>query len=140
MGYDLIPVKKGKEFSAGLFSWPIMLQQTGAGYVIGYGEGRTPGSYVYHPRNSGASPVSNDGFKVTAKEAKIMALLVRGYISVNRFINKEWEAIPEAEREQMKNVKYDGKPLYKTGVHEDQLKKLEAFCDFAEQSGGFKIY
>lgn len=59
MGYDLTAKNKKVEgISIGAFSWPIILQETGAGYVIGYGAGRTPARYVYQNGNSG-SPVSN---------------------------------------------------------------------------------
>ena len=141
MSYDLSPRnKKVKEVRVGAFSWPMILQETGAGYILGYGEGRSPASYVYRPDSRGASPVSNDGYRVSALEAAGMAACFRGYVSVNRFINKEWEAMPETEREYNKNYKtHDGKTLYKQGMHEDRLKQMEDIADFFEKSQGFKI-
>lgn len=142
MGYDLHPKNKNVEaLSIGAFSWPIFLQETGMGYVLGYGAGRSPGTYVYSTGNNG-SPASNNGYKVSATEAKMMARIARGFISVQRFINKEWEAMPEDERKRGQEMKsHDGvNPLYKTGWHEDQLKKIEKFAEFAEKSGGFRIF
>jgi len=142
MSYDLKPVnKKEKTFSIGAFSWPIMLQQTGMGYVLGYGAGRAPASYVYQSNNKG-SPVSNDGYKVSGTDAKIMAKILRGYISVQRFVNKEWEAVPEEEKKMQKDAKIigSGTPLYRGEVHEDVLVRYEKFAEFAEKSKGFSIH
>jgi hypothetical protein len=70
MGYDLIPINKEVEsISIGAFSWPMYLQETGMGYVLGYGAGLRPGSYVYQDNNNG-SPASNDGFKVSVNRSK----------------------------------------------------------------------
>lgn len=140
MSYDLSAINKElDEFRMGSFSWPILLQESGAGYVLGYGAGRSPGTHVYKPDKNGASPASNDGYRVTANESKMMAYIVRGFISVQRFINKEWEDIPNAE--ELKKVKsYDGKPLYNAGWHEDRLKKFEEFAEWAEKSRGFSIH
>ena len=141
MSYDLVPKNKEvKEMSVGAFVWPIILQETGMGYVLGYGEGRSPGSYVYKPDKRGASPASNDGYFVTSREAKMMAAVGRGFISVNRFINKEWDAMPEDKRKKDLEYKtHEGKLLYKQPWHEDRLKQIENFCDFAEASKGFRI-
>jgi hypothetical protein len=141
MGYDLMPFNKElKSFSPGIFTWPIMLKDTGMGYILGYGEGRIPGTYVYIDGNNG-SPTSNDGYKVSATEAKMMAKVGRGYLIVQRHVNKQWDEIDPEIRRIEENAKSldDGKPLYRKYVHEDYLKKIEAFCDFAEKSKGFKI-
>lgn len=140
MSYDLIPINKEvKPISFGM-SWGIILQMTGAGYVIGYGEGRTPGSYVYVPDKRGASPMSNDGYKISSSEGKMMARVLRGYLSVQRFINKEWDSFPPKEQEMQKKVKLqDGSALYRKRVDDGFLKKIELLAEFAEQSKGFKI-
>jgi len=86
MGYLLKPKnKKVESINVGAFSWPIILQETGAGYVLGYGAGRAPASYVYQDGNKG-SPASNDGYKVNGTEAKAMASVLRGYATVQRFV------------------------------------------------------
>lgn len=139
MGYTLkAKNKKVKSIDYGAFIWPIMLQDTGMGYVLGYGAGRSPASYVYQNGNIG-SPSSNDGYRVTATEAKMMAKVARGYISVKRFINKEWAELPEERRKVDMEAKYDGRPLYNLETAEHFLTRLEKFADFAEKSGGFQI-
>jgi hypothetical protein len=142
MGYSLIPKKKIETIDIGAFSWPMHLEETGAGYVLGYGSGRTPGSYVYSDGNKG-SPVSNDGYVVSASEAKAMAMCMRGYISVAKFVNKKWEEdFPdEAEREKMQEFinPATGTKLYKTMMGPKRLVELEKIVDFIERSGGFKI-
>lgn len=140
MGYDLIPVnKKVDELSIGAFSWPVMLQDSGMGYVLGYGAGRSPGSYVYKSGGNG-SPSSNDGYKVSKAEAKMMAVVARGYVSVKRFINKEWAEIPEEQKNREKDFRVpNGNLIYQQETSEQFLEKMELFADFAEKSDGFKI-
>lgn len=140
MGYDLNPKNKALEsLTIGAFSWPIFLQETGMGYVLGYGTGFKPGSYVYNNGNNG-SPVSNDGYKVTATEAKAMAKVARGYISVQRYVNKEWEQLSEEQAKECEqaNERFAWK-TYRGKMHEDHLVWLEKFADWAEKSKGFTI-
>lgn len=143
MGYDLIARKKTAkitEHSIGMFSWPMFLQETGMGYILEYGKSITISQYVYTPAKNGGSPVSNDGYPVSSFQAKAMAAVARGFIKTSRFINKEWESIPEEEAQRMREYKsHDGTTLYHQAWHEDRLKQLEKFAEFAEQSGGFTI-
>lgn len=84
MGYYLKPRnKKVEPIRIGAFSWPIILQITGAGYIIGYGKGKGPASYVYQTGGIG-SPVSNDGYSISAFESKAMARAAWGFASVKR--------------------------------------------------------
>ena len=80
MGYDLIPKKDGVDSKRGMiFTWPVILNETGACYLFGYGSFEfDPGKYVYDGSREDGSPVSNDGFEVTQEEARIMARLFRG--------------------------------------------------------------
>lgn len=140
MSYDLIPKNKNvKAISVGAFSWPIILQETGMGYIIGYGEGRAPATNVYQPRKE-ASPTSNDGYKISSAEAKMMAAVIKGFLSVQRFINKEWQEIPEPERQKQKDTMTCGKHLYKGEWSEDRLKQIETIGEFFKKSGGFAIH
>lgn len=139
MGYDLrAKNKEVSEFSLGAFSWPMYLQDTGMGYVLGYGAGLSPGTYVYSTGNNG-SPHSNDGYKVSSSEAKIMAKIARGYVSVQRFVNKEWDSLTPEDRKMREETNAKGLRVYRPYMHEDHLKKLEAFAEFAEKSKGFTI-
>lgn len=140
MPYDLMPANKElQEYSIGAFSWPIILQETGMGYILNYGLAMRPGSYSYQKGNSG-SPVSNDGYIVTEEEAKMMARVARGYLSVKRFINSEWGQLTEEQREQYKKPSSSGQPIYQEETSEASLKQIEDFADFAEKSGGFSIH
>ena len=141
MGFDLNPKnKKIKSISVGAFGWPIFLQETGAGYVLGYGTGLKPATYVYNNGNNG-SPVSNDGYKVSAKEAKMIAHVFRGFVTVQRFVNAEFEALAPEEKkaieESEKNVNF--RSYYRQRWHEDRLKEIEKIADFLDLSGGFTI-
>lgn len=140
MGYTLIAKNKElEELNIGAFSWPLYLQETGMGYVLGYGTSMKPGAYVYQTGNNG-SPVTNDGYKVSATEAKAMALMARGYVSVQRYVNKEWTKIPEGDvKHYEESTGYRGMPTYRGKMHEDHLMFLEKFADWAEKSKGFTI-
>lgn len=136
MGYDLIPKKKEVDcFCIGAFSWPLLLQETGAGYVLGCGSAKNPGTYVYQTGNVG-TPHSNDGYKVTASDAKCMAKVVRGFLSVQKYVNKEWEETPEDVKQREIKTEFYRKPI----TNQELLKKMEDFADFAEKSGGFSIH
>lgn len=141
MSYDLYPRNKNvDDISFGIFSWPIILHETGMGYVLGFGNAKNPGQYIYSSGKKG-SPLSNDGYKVTSKEAKAMALVARGYVSVKKFINKEWEELSESERKLHKEIKsiVDNRLIYNQQTSNEFLSKIELFADFAEKSGGFCI-
>ena len=139
MGYELRPKnKKIDSLHFGAFIWPIFLQETGMGYILGYGAGRTPASYVYRNGNNG-SPVSNDGYIVSSNEAKMMAKVAEGFVSVQRFVNDEWNKLPEEERKYCEEWDANRKPIYRPQWHEDRLKEIEKFIEFANNSKGFSI-
>ncbi|HAH24960.1 MAG TPA: hypothetical protein DCL77_14600 [Prolixibacteraceae bacterium] len=144
MSYDLVPANKElEEISMGAFSWPIILQETGMGYILGYGAGRTPATYVFTPAKNGGSPASNDKYKVSATQAKAMAMVARGFISVKEFINKEWQEMTEEDREFKKKFAESWKgnrPLYLPETGQRFLDEVKKFAEFAEKSKGFKIY
>lgn len=145
MSYDLKPRNKNiEEISINAFIWPIMLQKTGMGYLLGYGSDIEPSRFIYLPRKK-TSPVSNDGFKVSSFEAKAMAQISRGYISVKKLINSKYESMTEIEKKETLSAKYYGEKgliqnLYEHPVDESFLKYLEKFADFAEKSQGFEIH
>ncbi|MEG1007774.1 MULTISPECIES: hypothetical protein [Bacteroides] len=136
MGYDLIPVKKEAGSPSGMIStWPMILNETGAGYLFGYGDNTVkPGFYIYNGKRGPGSPVSNDGFKVSASEAKAMAKLFRGYAHVKRAIREEGEILNSEERAIYSKFKW-----YKEPPSEEFIKKVEELAEFCEKSGGFRI-
>ena len=140
MSYDLHARNKEIEsIRFGAFSWPQMVKDTGMGYILNCGEGKFFAEYVYAKGNNG-SPLSNDGYKVSSSEAKMMAKIARGYVFVKKFINQKWDELSENERKTDLEVKgHDGLPLYNKPINEEFLKSLEKFADFAEKSNGFRI-
>ena len=138
MGYDLKPRNKELEwYSMGIFSWSWMLNK-GVGLVIGTGYAIKPAQYSYIADKRGASPQSNDGYYVTSKQAKIMAVVARGLVSVEKFKVQQWnEYTPEIQK-QMQDWN-DKHKLYNMPVREDFINKVENFAEWAEKSGGFWI-
>lgn len=137
MGYDLIPKKEGVEAKSGMiFTWPIILDKTGAGYLFGYGINTfDTDQYIYDASRSDGSPVSNDGFDVPKEDALIMARLFRGYVSVKRELREEWDKIPVEKQVMLESIY--GKGAVPPSV--EFLQKVEALADFFEQSEGFNI-
>ncbi len=136
MGYDLMPKNKEAGSPHGmLFTWPLILNETGACYLLGYGNNTVDiGSYVYNGSRGPGSPVSNDGFKVTASEAKVMAKLFRGYVFVKRFIREEWDKKTEDEKNRILSYK-----TCKEQPSKEFIDKVESLAEFCEKSGGFRI-
>lgn len=136
MGYDLTPRKKDVLSKNGmLFTWPRILNETGACYLFGYGTNPlSPGQYIYNGSRGPGSPVSNDGFKVTNEEAKIMAKLFKGYVFVKRGIMEEWEKKTGDEKALILSFNNQNEPL-----SVEFINKVEELAEFCEQSGGFTI-
>lgn len=112
----------------------------GVGLIIGFMKGRTPAEYTFIPRN-GLDPHSNEGFRVTADEAKAMAKAARALVSGYKFIEKQWNELTEEQRE--KDYKHNETSTsfrYKTPIRGDFLQTALEFADFAEKSGGFTIW
>ncbi len=138
MGYDLIPKKKGGDCKSGMiFTWPVILNETGACYLFGYGDHTfSLGKYIYDGSRKDGSPVSNDGFEVIKEDAIIMARLFRGYVSVKRALREEWDKKPENEQVMIKSVLGEkAEP-----PAEEFLQKVENLAEFCEQSEGFNIW
>lgn len=137
MSYDLVP--RNKEvgtFSFGIFSWSWMML-SGVGLVIGCGQAMKPLTEIHRGRDGEGTPFSNDGYRVTALEAKMMAAAARGLVGIQRCINKEWESLTGEQRENAKRLAED--KIYKPSVRDDFIEKAEKFADWAEKSGGFRI-
>ena len=134
MGYDLIPINKGVKSMRGyIFTWPMLLTMTGAGYLFGYGDNRaTAGTFFY---DEGVCPVSNDGLKVSAEDAVTIARLFKGFVSVERANKVEWEKLNDLQRKLRLSFDKRAEPC-----GERFLKEAETLADFCEKSGGFEIW
>lgn len=135
MSFDLSPRNKTMpSHRMGAFSWGWMLD-AGVGLPIGYGIGFLPGQYVHHTRPDGKSPADNDGARITAAEAKEMAKVARWVADYQDALHSEWEKMLDAERIRIAALQDRNVP-----VRRDFVEKVRAFADWAEKSGGFRIY
>lgn len=123
MGYELVPNNNIEQYKFGAFSWPLVLVacgylfpavklENGGWEMAGNAnelDARFPADITY------PLTLTNDGFKITDEEAKIMARCARNYVAIKR-------GYPEDER-----------------IRSDFLDRIEAFANWAEKSGGFSI-
>jgi hypothetical protein len=78
-----------------------------------------------------------DGAHISAEEAKQMAALARWVAAYQDSLYAEWEKIPEAEQQRMRD---NASRLYKSPARRDWVEKLRAFADWAEVSSGFRVH
>jgi len=142
MGYNLQPRNKKLDvFQVGAFSWSWMLE-AGVGLVIGTGPAMKMGKYSFIADSKGHDPRKNDGFRVTAEQAKAMSLVAFGLARVNRSINSEWDNLSSKEKEQIEadlSAIPRAENWYKSAIREDFIETAEAFAAWAKDSGGFCI-
>jgi len=138
MGYDFHANNPDVEmFYLGGFSWPWMLS-AGVGLIIGQGDGLAPGQYFYQPDESGFDPLANDGYHVTANQAKMMVAALRGLVHVERHKRRAWETLTSEERSKRQDSRLQH--IYNNPVREDFVDKAEAMANWTERSGGFRIH
>lgn len=118
----------------GAFSWGWMLD-AGVGLPVGYGPGFRPAQFIYRKRPDGKCIAYNDGARVSAKEAKQMATIARLVAEYQDMLHSEWEKLDEQERQNIGNS-----TVCKGPVRRDFVEKVRAFADWAEKSGGFRVY
>lgn len=137
MGYDLKPRNKTVDtFSMGAFSYSWMMQSA-VGMVVGYGEGLEPASYVSYRRKDDCDLMCNDGGQVSAKEAKEMARIARLVAEQEDRLHFHFDKADQATKERYEKNEYK---LYRLPVRKDFIQKIRDFADFAEKSGGYKVY
>lgn len=136
MGYDLRPRNNIGTFSMGSFSYSWMMDE-GVGLVVGYSKGLEPGSYLCEERPDGLDLMYNDGGKVTAKEAKEMAKMARLIVANQERLHKYFDKLSEEDKKRYQENK---NKLYHLPVRKDFVEKVKNFADWAEKSGGFKVY
>lgn len=137
MGMDLRPRNKAAgDFHWGAFGWSWMLAE-GVGLPVGHFPGLSPGEFIFLGRADGRSLGYNDGARVTAKEAKQMAMVSRWIVAKQRAMQDQFLARSEEERERMREDRFK---VYTLPVRTDWVDQLEAFADWAEKSGGFRVH
>jgi len=132
MGMHLRPRnKKAETFYMGAFSWGWMLR-SGVGLCIGasrcplWAEG---GSMSIHD-DEGRDPFCNDGYYVTADEARAMSHAAMGLANRETTLWGWWEAMPADTRPTERGAEL---------VRRDFIEKAERFSQWAYQSHGFWI-
>lgn len=137
MGFDLSARNKAAgDFHWGAFGWSWALE-AGMGLPFGHGSGVEPASFVYSGRPDGCSLSYNDGARVSAKEAKEMAKLARWIAEYQENLYNIFMREPEEKR---KLMEADHHRLYTLPVRRDWVERLRDFADWAEKSGGFRVY
>lgn len=137
MGFDLHPRNKAAgNFHMGAFSWHWMLE-AGVGLPFGYGKGIEPAQFVCGGRKDGKCIAYNDGARISAKEAREMAKIARW---VADYQDHKRRIFCEASDEVKKRWEEDKYRLYSLPVREDFVEKTRSFAEWAEKSGGFRVY
>lgn len=127
MSYTLKAKNKELDhFEFGAFSWPILLEACGYLFPSIHKNGKwcaVFGTDSRFPDNAQyPGIIANDGFRVTADEARIMARIARN------FVNMQWAT--KATEDNAWPVK----------IREDFTDRYEAFAEWAIKSGGFTIW
>lgn len=161
MGYDLTALNPeltgdDKRFHFGAFSWgPLLeacgylfpcLSRGGQWYCLWGADPRMPEGDTY-PRL-----LSNDGFVVTADEAKIMARMARNFVAIQRSLPEDHRGSGTSstqmmfKREDIEQILMkamsgitDDRP-WPVKIRDDFTEKYERFAVWAEKSGGFEIW
>lgn len=158
VSYDLKPNNPSLDwFRFGAFSFPILVEacgylfacvQSGPKWYCAFGvDPRMPEGDEY-PRL-----LSNDGFQVTADEARIMARVARNYVAIQRTLPEPSpeELATAGLRQKMSFKREDveamlmhamsggGQEQWPLKIRKDFTDKFEEFADWAERSEGFEI-
>ncbi len=123
MGYDLIANnKKLKDFYMGAFTFPKVLEAFNGLFPFLHSEGR----YFFIPGKRIGSEypniLSNDGFKISAEESKIISRFVSNFAKLQEGLHQR---------------DYGGWPEKKLSIGE--IKLFVKFSNWAKKSNGFRI-
>ena len=136
MGYDFNPRNKDAgDFHLGAFSWPFLLEQCGYYFQSLHKGGR----YFLcsdDPRDEGATYpgiIANDGYRITAEEARVLARIARNYAKITA-------ALPEENAKDVPVSTPDYLKPWPAKTRDDWNDRFLAFADWAEKSGGFAIW
>lgn len=159
MGYDL-KAKNDKldSFHFGAFSFPVLLEACGYLWPSIHNGGKWYCAFGVDPRmpegDSYPRLLSNDGFLVTAEEARIMARVARNFVAIQR-------TLPDPSPDELKGAGYRQKTEFKREdveallarglaggtaepwpmkIRADFTDQFERFATWADQSKGFTIW
>ena len=154
MSYDLKPNKKGLEsFHFGAFSWGPLLSACGLLWPAMFNGGQWYCVWDVDPRLTGDYPalMTSEGMEITEEEAKIMARCARNLVVVQRSLpteNADESVVGRKEginREQLlellaKTVSGGINQKWPLKLRSDFVDRYEQFAEWADKSGGFKIF
>lgn len=152
MSYDLRPRNKDvEEFKFGAFSFPVLLEACGYLFSCIQDGGRWYCAFGNDKRMGDSYPLilSNDGFKVTDEEARIMARIARNFVTIQRTLPDENKTQDMRSQKSMNrdslrmmiDAMHGNKPgPWPVKIREDFTDKFERFAEWAERSGGFSIH
>ncbi len=153
MGYDLKPSNdKVESFHFGAFSFPILLEACGYLFSSIHDGGRWYCVFGLDERMGKTYPgiLANDGFEVTAEEARIMARVARNFVAVQRTLpdengTKDMRSQKSFNKENLQELMINAmhgnrNEPWPVKIRTDFTDKFEKFAEWAEQSGGFQIH
>lgn len=155
MGYDLTAKNSAAGgFHFGAFSFPVVLEVCNYLFPVVHGGGRWYAVFGVDPRmprgDTYPAVLSNDGFEVTAEEARIMARFCRNFVAVQRSLPDENR--PDDMRGKAEFNRDDVVALMQRAMHgtdpgpwpvkirADFIDTIERFVEWAEKSEGFAIH
>jgi len=153
MGYDLRPKNaEAGDFHFGAFSFPVLLEACGYLFPAIHSGGRWYCTFGTDPRMGDHYPLilTNDGFRVTAEEARIMARIARNFVAIQRTLPDEnagggVESQASFKREDVvalmqRAMHPSAPPKWPTKIRTDFTDNFEKFAEWAEKSSGFEIW
>ncbi len=159
MGYDLRPKNnKAGDFHFGAYSFPVLLDFCGHLWPCIHNGGQWYCAFGVDPRMPQGDTypriLSNDGFKVTAEEARIMARVARNVVAIQRTLPDPTpeELATAGVRQKMAFKREDVEALlmkalggsvpgpWPVKIRADFTDQFEKFADWSERSGGFEIW
>lgn len=154
MGYDLAannPEVDGFHFGA--FSFPVLIEACGFLWPLAADHGRWYCVWGADPRMGDNYPglLSNDGFPVTEFEAVVMARVARNFVAIQRSLPESHRgsgtletqaSLTRGNLEEILIRAMTGPPAgpWPIKIRDDFTDSFERFAEWAEHSGGFKIW
>jgi hypothetical protein len=119
MSFDLDPKNKDAgDFSFGAFSWPVLLEACGYLFPCVNMEGQY---CTTTDQKEWIQIGTNDGFSISAADAKLMARVARNFVAIQR------------------TLKDGDENAWPMKIRSDFVDRFEKFAEWAEKSGGFSI-
>lgn len=152
MSYDLRPLNKDvEEFRFGAFSFPVLLEACGYLFSCIQDGGRWYCAFGTDERMGDTYPllITNDGFRVTAEEARIIARVARNFVAIQRTLPVENETedlrskstFTKSDVQRLIDAMHGNKPgPWPVRIRTDFTDRFEKFAEWAERSGGFEIW